>query len=72
MVHEVKIAEKIIKPFPHENTVLNKKFDNRKQDICFIDHNIIIEVNEGNHENFDSDDEKEREDMFNNHYFKFL
>ena len=70
MVHEVKIAGKIIKPFPHENTVLNKKFNNRKPDIWFKDHNIIIEVDEGNHETFDSDDEKEREDMFNNPYFK--
>ena len=72
MVHEVKIAGKIIKPFPHENTVLNKKFNNRKPDIWFKDHNIIIEVDEGNHENFDSDDKKEREEMFNNHYFKFF
>ena len=70
MVHEVKIVEKIIKSFPHENTVLNKKFNNRKPDIWFKDHNIIIEVDEGNQETFDSDDEKEREDMFNNHYFK--
>ena len=60
MVHEVKIAEKIIKSFPHENTVLNKKFNNRKPDIWFKDHNIIIEVDEGNHESYDSDDEKER------------
>ena len=72
MVHEVKIAGKIIKPFPHENTVLNKKFNNRKPDIWFKDHNIIIEVDEGNHENFDSDDKKERGEMFNNHYFKFF
>ena len=70
MVHEVKIAEKIIKPFPHENTVLNKKFNDRKPDIWSKDHNIIIEVDEGNQETFDSDDEKEREDMFSNHYFK--
>ena len=53
MVYEVKIAEKIIKPFPQENTVLNKKFNNRKPDIWFKDHNIIIEVDEGNHETFD-------------------
>ena len=53
MVYEVKIAEKIIKPFPQENTVLNKKFNNRKPDIWFEDHNIIIEVDEGNHETFD-------------------
>ena len=53
MVYEVKIAEKIIKPFPQENTVLNKKFNNRKPDIWFKDHNIIIEVDEGNHESYD-------------------
>ena len=53
MVYEVKIAEKIIKPFPQENTVLNKKFNNRKPDIWFKDHNIIIEVDEGNHETLD-------------------
>ena len=31
---------------------------------------FIIEVDEGNHENYDSDDEKERKDMFKNHNFK--
>ena len=72
MVYEVKIAEKIIKPFPQENTVLNKKFNNRKPDIWFKDHNIIIEVDKGNHENYDSDDEKEREDMFKKHNFKIF
>ena len=30
---ETSIAEKIIKLFPHENIVLNKKFNNRKPDI---------------------------------------
>ena len=69
---ETSIAEKIIKLFPHENIVLNKKFNNRKPDIWFKDHNIIIEVDEGNHENYDSDDEKEREDMFKNHNFKIF
>ena len=44
--------------------MLNKKFNNRKPDIWFKNHNLIIEVDEGNHENYDSDDEKEREDMF--------
>ena len=61
---ETSIAEKIIKLFPHENIVLNKKFNNRKPDIWFKNHNLIIEVDEGNHENYDSDDGKEREDMF--------
>ena len=67
---ETSIAEKIIKLFPKENIVLNKKFNNRKPDIWFKDHNIIIEVDEGNHENYDSYDEKEREDMLKNHNFK--
>ena len=30
---EISIAEKIIKLFPNENIVLNKKFSNRKPDI---------------------------------------
>ena len=69
---EISIAEKIIKLFPKENIVLNKKFNNRKPDIWFKNHNLIIEVDEGNHENYDSGDEKEREDMFKNHNFKFF
>ena len=48
MVHEeTSIAEKIIKLFPKENIVLNKKFNNRKPDIWFKDNNIIIEVDKG-------------------------
>ena len=47
---ETSIAEKIIKLFPDENIVLNKKFNNRKPDIWFKNHNLIIEVDEGNHE----------------------
>ena len=31
-----------------------------------------MEVDEGNHENYDTDDEKEKEDMFKNHNFKFV
>ena len=50
--------------------MLNKKFNTRKPDIWFKNHNLIIEVDEGNHENYDSDDEKEREDMFKGHNFK--
>ena len=69
---ETSIPEKIIKLFPHENIVLNKKFNNRKPDIWFKNHNLIIEVDEGNHENYDSDDEKEREDMFKKHNFKIF
>ena len=66
---ETSIAEKI-KLFPKENTELNKKFNNGKPDIWFKNHNIIIEVDEGNHENYDLDDEKERKDMFKKHNFK--
>ena len=69
---EISIAEKIIRPFPHEKVVLNKKFNNRKPDIWFKNHNLIIDVDEGNHENYDSDDEKEREDMFKKHNFKIF
>ena len=66
------IAEKIIKLLPKENIALNQKFNNKKPDIWFKDHNIIIEVDEGNHENYDWDDEKEREDMFKKHNFKIF
>ena len=69
---ETSIAEKIIKLFPHEKIVLNKKFNNRKPDIWFKNHNLIIEVDEGNHENYDSDDGKEREDIFKKHDFKIF
>ena len=46
---ETSIAEKIIKLFPKENIALNEKFNNRKPDIWFENHNLIIEVDEGNH-----------------------
>ena len=69
---ETSIAEKIRKLFPHENIALNKKFNNRKPDIWFKNHNIIIEVDEGNHENYDLNDENEREDMFKSHNFKIF
>ena len=68
---ETSIAEKIIKLFPKENIELNKKFNNRKPDIWFKNY-IIIEVDEGNHENYDLDDEKEREDVFKNHNLKIF
>ena len=61
---ETSVAEKIIKPFPNEKTVLDKKFNKRKSDIWFKNHNLAIEVDEGNHENYDKDDEKETEEMF--------
>ena len=66
------IAEKIMKFFPKENIKLNNKFNNRKPDIWFKDYNIIIEVDEGKHENYDSDNEKERKDMFIKHNFKIF
>ena len=39
----------IAKLFPKENIALNEKFNNRKPDIWFENHNLIIEVDEGNH-----------------------
>ena len=69
---ETSIAQKIINLFPEENIVLNKKFNDRKPDISFRDYDIIIELDEGNHEDYDTDDEKEREDMFKKHSFKIL
>ena len=48
---ETWIGEKIIKLFPNENIVLNKKFNDRKPNIWFKNHDLIIEVDEGNHEN---------------------
>ena len=69
---ETSMSQKIIKLFPHENIVFNKIFNNRKSDIWLKNNNIIIEVDEATHENYDSDDEKEREDMFKNHNFKFF
>ena len=54
---ETSISEKIIKLFPNENIVLNKTFKNRKPDIWFKNHNLIIKVDKENHENYDSDDE---------------
>ena len=71
MVQEkTSIAEKIIKLFPDKNIVLNKKFNNRKPDIWFKNHNLTIEVDEGHHETYDSDDEKVREDMIKSYCFK--
>ena len=52
--------------------MLNKKFNNRKPDIWFINHNLTTENDGGNHENYDSDDEKERKGIFKSHNFKTL
>ena len=43
---ETSMAEKIIKLFPSENIALNKKFNNKKPDIWFKNHNFTIEVDE--------------------------
>ena len=43
---ETLIAEKIIKISPHGNIWLNKKFNNRKPDIWFKNHNLFIDVDE--------------------------
>ena len=64
------MAKKIIKLFLNKNIVLNKKFHNRTPNIWFKNHNLTIEVDEGDHENFATDDEKEREDVFKKHNFK--
>ena len=50
--------------------VLYKNFIGRRPDIWFKDNDCTVEIDEGNHENYDSDDEKEREDMFKKHNFK--
>ena len=52
--------------------MLNKISNNRKPDVWFKNHNLIIKVDAGNHENYDSDDEKERGDMFKKHNFKIF
>ena len=50
---ETSIAEKIRKLFPHENIALNKKFNNRKPDIWFKNHNFKIFQCNPNDPNFD-------------------
>ena len=46
VLEETSIAEKKLKLFSNENIVLNKKFNNRKSDIWFKNHNFTIEVDE--------------------------
>ena len=67
---ETSIADKIIKLFLNRSIVLHKRSNDRKSDIWFKNHNLIIEADEGNHEIYDLDDEKEREDMYKKHNFK--
>ena len=72
MVWEETLLADKIKLCPKKNIVLNKKSNNRKPDIWFKNHNLTIEVDEGNHENYVSDDEKERETMFKKNNLKFF
>ena len=65
-------VKKIIKLFHDKNIVLNKKFIDKKPDVWFIDCNIVVEIDEGNHKSYDSNDEKEREHMFKRHDFKIF
>ena len=69
---ETSIAEIIIKLFPDENIVLNKKFNNRKPDIWFKDLDTIVEIDEENHESYNTDDEEEKKNMFKKHNLKFF
>ena len=69
---ETSIPEKIIKHFAHEDIVLNKKFNNRKPDLWFTNHDFIFRVDEGNHKNYDSDDEKESETCLKSIILKFF
>ena len=69
---ETSIAGKTIKLFPHENIVLNKKFNGRKPDIWFRKRETTVEVDEGNHEDNDREDQEERREMFNRHNFKIF
>ena len=72
VLKETSIAEKIRKLFSREDIVLNKKINNRKQDIRFKNLNFIVQVDERNYEDYDTDDEKKREDMFKRHNFKII
>ena len=50
--------------------MLNKKSNNRKPDIWI--KNLIIEVDERNQENYETNNEKDREDMFKKHNFQIF
>ena len=69
---ETSIAEKTKKLFPHKDIVLNKKFNNRKPDIWFTNYNFVIEVDEGNHENYDPNDEKNDKTCLKSIILKFF
>ena len=66
------IADKKLKLFLDENIVLKKNFNGRKPDIWFKDCDCTLEVDEGNNDHYDTDDGKEREDMFKKHNFKIF
>ena len=66
---ETSIAEKIINLLTDCYIVLNKKFNNRKPDIWFENYDVISEISEGNHEIYDTDDEKETGDMLRRNNF---
>lgn len=52
--------------------MLNKKINDRKSNIWFKDHNIVVEVDEANHESYDSDDEVERNTCLKDMISKFF
>ena len=52
--------------------MVEKVSNGGKPDIWFKDYGCTVEVDEGNHENYDSDDEKEREGMFKKQNFKIF
>ena len=69
---ETSIAEKTIKLFLHEDVAFNKRFNGRKPDIWFKKHDSTVEADEGNHEDYDTENEEERREMFNRHNFKIF
>ena len=52
--------------------MVEKVSNGGKPDIWFKDYGCTVEVDEGNHENYDSDDEKERENMLKSIILKFF
>ena len=52
--------------------MVEKISNSGKPDIWFKDYGCTVEVDERNHENYDSDDEKEREGMFKKHNSKMF
>ena len=52
--------------------MLNKNFNNRKPDIWFTNRNVLLKLMKEIKKNYDSDDEKERENMFKKQILKFF